>query len=163
MSESDNMQLSSSLSWVKEEINKSLQEARASLESYVEGGEEADASGLQRCQELIKQVRGTLQMVQLQGALLLTEEMLQLVTSLIEGEQRVSDKAVAYEALMRAILQLPDYFAKVQSGQADAAVILLPLINDLREAYGESAVIAEALFSPNYEGIQPPDMPDVII
>ena len=161
MSESDNMQLSSSLSWVKDEINKSLQEARASLESYVEGGEDADASGLQRCQELIKQVRGTLQMVQLQGALLLTEEMLQLVDSLIEGDERVSDKGVAYEALMRAILQLPDYFAKVQSGQTDAAVILLPLINDLREAYGESAVLAEALFSPNYDGIQPPDMPDV--
>ena len=33
---------------------------------------------------------------------------------------------------------------KVQSGQTDAAVILLPLINDLREAYGESAVVAQA-------------------
>ena len=76
MSESDNTQLSSSLSWVKEEINKALQEARASLEAYVEGGDAADKAKLQRCEELIKQVRGTLQMVQLQGALLLTEEML---------------------------------------------------------------------------------------
>ena len=113
MSEPDNTQLSSSLSWVKDEINKSLQEARVSLEAYVEGGGEAEGGSLQRCQELIQQVRGTLQMVQLQGALLLSEEMLQLITNLIDKNERVADSNVAYEALMRAILQLPDYFARV--------------------------------------------------
>ena len=65
MSESDNTQLSS-LGWVKDEINKSLEGARTSLEAFVEGDDEADTTGLQRCHEIVQQVRGTLQMVQLQ-------------------------------------------------------------------------------------------------
>jgi len=160
MSESDNTQLSS-LGWVMDEIYKSLEDARTSLEAYVESGDEADTTGLQRCHEVVQQVRGTLQMVQLQGALMLAEEMLRLIDALIAGSEEVKDRGVAYEALMRSILQLPDYFAKVQSGQANAAIILLPLINDLRTAYGEEAVVAQALFSPNFNGIKPPEMPGI--
>jgi chemosensory pili system protein ChpA (sensor histidine kinase/response regulator) len=160
MSESDNTRLSS-LGWVKDEINKSLEEARTSLEAYVESEDEADTTGLQRCHDVVQQVRGTLQMVQLQGALLLTEEMLKLIDALHAGSDKISDRGVAYEALMRSILQLPDYFAQVQSGQTDAAVILLPLINDLRTAYGEDAVVSQALFAPNFNGIMPPEMPDI--
>lgn len=161
MTETDNTQLASSLGWVRDEINKSLEEARVSLEAYVEDNEAGDDSSLIQCKELINQVKGTLQMVQLQGALLMTEEMLNLIDALLENSDSIEDKNVAYEALMRSILQLPDYFAKVHSGKKDAAVILLPLINDLREAHGETAVVAEALFSPNFDGILPPEMPGV--
>ena len=160
MSESDNTRLSS-LGWVKDEINKTLEEARTSLEAYVESEDEANTTGLQRCHEVVQQVRGTLQMVQLQGALLLTEEMLKLIDALLAGSDKISDRGAAYEALMRSILQLPDYFAQVQSGQTDAAIILLPLINDLRTAYGEDAVVSQALFAPNFNGIMPPEMPDI--
>jgi chemosensory pili system protein ChpA (sensor histidine kinase/response regulator) len=153
MSPSESAQQASSLNWVKEEIHKSLNEARADLEAYVEDTGQKDK--LERCAELIQQVRGTLQMVQLHGAVVLNEEMEQLTQAILKEDDAIPDLEVAYEALMRAIIQLPDYLERIQAGQRDAAVVLLPLINDLRTARGQNAVAESALFTPEFTGIVP--------
>lgn len=157
ISDIDDSQRATSLSWVKEEVDKSLDGARAALEAYVDEGDSGDESKLSQCQSLIRQVRGTLQMVQMQGAVVLAEEMESLVGALTDKRDSIADSDQAYEALMRAILQLPDYLERVQFGQSDAAIILLLLINDLRTAHGHNAVAAEALFAPNFNGILPED------
>ncbi|TNF93450.1 MAG: response regulator, partial [Gammaproteobacteria bacterium] len=153
MSSSESAQQASSLNWVKDEIHKSLDEARAGLEAYVEDTSQNDK--LQRCCDLIQQVRGTLQMVQLHGAVVLNEEMEQLAQAILKESEDIPDTDVAYEALMRAIIQLPDYLERIQSGQRDAAIVLLPLINDLRAARGQNAVAESALFTPAFTGVLP--------
>ena len=63
----------STLSWVKKELDETLKEARQSLEAHVENPE--DKAQLGFLTAYLHQVYGTLQMVELYGASLLTEEM----------------------------------------------------------------------------------------
>ncbi len=135
------------LSWVKQEIDETLKQARHSLEEYVDNP--GDISQLRFAYNYIHQVHGTLQMVELYGASLLTEELEKLAQSLMNAE--IASPDGAYELFMRAIIQLPDYLEKIQSGLKDDPLILLPLINDLRAARGEQLLSENALFAPNVD------------
>lgn len=136
------------LSWVKQEIDETLNQARQALEEYVDNPE--DGTQLQFCFSYLHQVTGTLQMVELYGAALLAEEMERLAQALLNEE--VAQRTEAYEVLMRGILQLPDYLERVQSGFADEPLVLLPLLNDLRAARGENLLSENALFAPDLSG-----------
>ena len=91
----------STLTWVKNELDETLKEARQSLEAYVE--DTSDAAQLGFLSAHLHQVYGTLQMVELYGAALLAEEMEQVAVALSEGKVAQQDDACS--VLMRAILQ----------------------------------------------------------
>ena len=57
------------------------------------------------------------------------------------GSER-KNQAEALDALMRAMVQLPGYLERVLSGGRDLALVLLPLLNDLRAVRG-SALLSE--------------------
>ena len=135
----------STLNWVKQEIDETLKQARHALEAYVENP--ADVTQLRFMYNYIHQVHGTLYMVELYGAALLTEEMEKLSQALMADE--VSQKDSAYELLMRSIIQLPDYLEKIQSGLRDDPLILMPLLNDLRAARGEHLLSESVLVAPH--------------
>src|SRR5690606_37402179 len=101
------------------------------------------------CLAHLHQVSGTLQMVEFYGAALLAEEVENLAQSLMSG--KVTRSEDAQEVLMRAILQLPAYLDRVKSGRRDMPVVVLPLLNDLRAARGESLLSETALFKPDLE------------
>ena len=135
------------LDWVKGEIEETLKQAQQSLEAFVDNPE--DSTRMRFCLTHLHQVAGTLQMVEFFGAALLAEEMENLAISLInEKVQRVED---AQEVLMKAILQLPVYLDRVEDGQRDMPVVVLPLLNDLRAARGEPLLSETALFKPDLE------------
>jgi chemosensory pili system protein ChpA (sensor histidine kinase/response regulator) len=133
------------LSWVKSEIDETLNQARTALEAYVEDPE--DESRLQFCFNYLHQVRGTLQMVELYGATMAAEEMEILTQALLD--KQVNNREDAYEVLMRGILQLPDYLEHLLAGHQDIPVVLMPLLNDLRAARGEALLSENALFAPD--------------
>ena len=133
------------LTWVKPELDETLRQARQALEAYVEEGE--DPGQLKACSSLLHQVQGTLRMVELYGAAMVAEEMEQLAKALQEG--KVADRDVGYAALMRGIVQLPDYLERLQSGHRDIPIVLLPLLNELREPRGEKGLSESVLFSPD--------------
>ncbi|MEM7707051.1 MAG: Hpt domain-containing protein [Pseudomonadota bacterium] len=133
------------LSWVKQELDETLKQARQALEAYVEDA--TDASQMRFCATYLHQVQGTLRMVELYGAALVVEEMEQVALELLEDE--ISDREEAYAMLMRGIVQLPDYLERLQSGHRDIPVVLLPLLNDLRAARGQKLLSETALFSPD--------------
>ncbi|MHB1241769.1 MAG: hybrid sensor histidine kinase/response regulator, partial [Gammaproteobacteria bacterium] len=135
----------SALNWVKKELDETLKQARLALEAFVENA--SDSSQLQFCATYLHQARGTLQMVELDGAALLAEELEYLSRALIDGG--VERKQDAYEVLMRGIVQLPDYLGHVQSGYRDIPIVLLPLLNDLRALRGEPLLSENALFAPD--------------
>ena len=133
------------LTWVKPELDETLRQARQALEAYVEDGE--DPGQLKACATFLHQVQGTLRMVELYGAAMVAEEMEQLARALVEG--RVAERDSGYAALMRGIVQLPDYLERLQSGHRDIPIVLLPLLNELREPRGEKGLSESVLFSPD--------------
>ncbi|MCK4743523.1 MAG: Hpt domain-containing protein [Sulfuriflexus sp.] len=135
----------STLNWVKGEIDETLDQARQALEAYVENTD--DEAQLQFCVNHIHQVHGTLKMVELYGAVMIAEEMENLAVAV--QEKKITKKEDAYDILMRAILQLPDYLEHLQSGQQDVPLALLPLLNDMRAICGQSLLSESAFFSPD--------------
>ncbi|WP_126452629.1 Hpt domain-containing protein [Sulfuriflexus mobilis] len=133
------------LNWVKGEIDETLNQARQALEAYVENKD--DETQLQFCATYLHQVHGTLKMVELYGAVMVAEEMEHIARALLE--KKIAKKEDAYEVLMRAILQLPDYLEHLQAGNKDVPLALLPLLNDMRATCGQSLLSESAFFSPN--------------
>jgi len=133
------------LNWVKSEIDDTMKQARTSLESYIE--DQQDESQILFCINYLHQVNGTLQMVELYGASLLAEE-LELLANAIH-DNKVKNKDEAFEVLIRGSIQLPDYLEKLQSGQKDTPIVLLPLFNDMRAVRSEALLSETALFNPD--------------
>ena len=140
------------LTWVKPELDETLRQARQALEAFVEEGE--DPGQLKACVNYLHQVQGTLRMVELYGAAMVAEEMEQLARALVEN--RVAERDTGYAALMRGIVQLPDYLERLQSGHRDIPIVLLPLLNELREPRGEKGLSESVLFSPDLSRPLPP-------
>ncbi len=143
------------LTWVKGELDETLKQARQALEVYVE--DPADASQMRFCATYLHQVQGTLRMVELYGAAMVIEDMEQLAQALLDGRVRQPDEA--YAALMRGMVQMPDYLERLQSGHRDIPIVLLPLINDLRACRGEKLVSEAMLFTPELNTPLPADAP----
>ncbi|EBA01459.1 Hpt domain-containing protein [Marinobacter sp. ELB17] len=133
------------LDWVRGEIQSTLTQGQQALESYVDNRK--DTARLRFCLNYLHQVHGTLQMVELYGASLLTEEMEKL-TQAILGNQ-VDSENEAVEVLMQAILQLPQYLDHIDRSSDDFPLVLLPLLNDLRAARGEALLSDTSLFKPD--------------
>jgi chemosensory pili system protein ChpA (sensor histidine kinase/response regulator) len=133
----------STLNWVKGEIDETLKEARLALEKFVDNPE--DETQLHFCGTHLHQVAGTLQMVELYGAGQLATEMERLADALPGLEPRDA----GLEVLMRSLLLLPDYLEVLQTGQPDSPLILLPLVNELRQARGEPELAPFAVFKPD--------------
>ena len=143
------------LQWVKPELDETLALAREALESYVDNPGDRDA--MRSCADSLHQVQGTLRMVELYGAAMVAEEMETLAISLLEDH--VADREDAYAALMRGLMQLPDYLERLSGGHRDVPVVLLPLLNDLRSSRGQQALHESALFTPNLDVVLPPQAP----
>ncbi len=143
------------LHWVKAELDDALSKARQALESYVE--DSRDAYVMHTCAADLHQVHGTLRMVELYGAAMVVGEMEQLVAALIDD--RVAHRDDAYAALMRGMMQMPDYLERLQSGHRDVPIVLLPLLNDLRASRGEQSLHESALFTPNLDTMLPVGAP----
>ena len=143
------------LQWVKPELDETLALAREALESYVDNPGNRDA--MRSCADSLHQVQGTLRMVELYGAAMVTEEMETLSISLLEDH--VANREDAYAALMRGLMQLPDYLERLSGGHRDVPVVLLPLLNDLRSSRGQQALHESALFTPNLDLALPAQAP----
>ncbi len=143
----------STLGWVKAEIDETLKQARLALETYTENT--ADESKLRFCATYLHQVLGTLQMVELDGAALLARETEALAESVLSG--KVAPDAPVIESLIRGILTLPDYLARLQFGQPDAPLRFLPLLNELRALRGAEPLNQLDLFQPDLD-VRAPQM-----
>ena len=157
------------LEWVKGEIAETLKLAHQAIEAVLDDPQAVP--GLDECLAYIHQVHGSLQMVEFYGAALLAEEMEHLVEAL--QHQRVPHRDEALHLLLQALGQLPLYLDRVQNARRDLPLVVLPLINDLRSARGESLLAETSLFSPPLPELapisdaalatlEPPDLPNVL-
>jgi chemotaxis protein histidine kinase CheA/CheY-like chemotaxis protein len=133
------------LKWVKGKISASLQHVRDSLEAFTDENAEA-GDDLGETITALHEIRGVLVAFQITGPARLVEEMQQHCESLAYGQ--IPQTGEAREALMLALIQLPDYLDRLESGQEDLPLALLPSINDLRCSRGEDPLSEAELLVP---------------
>ncbi|HEY0767946.1 MAG TPA: Hpt domain-containing protein, partial [Steroidobacteraceae bacterium] len=121
---------------VGREVNATLAEARGALETYVEQPD--NVTLLERCAQELHQVQGVLRLLEIYGAALLAEEMEHVAQYLLMTHSERKSQAESLDALMRAMVQLPSYLERVLAGGRDLALVLLPLLNDLRAVRGHA-------------------------
>jgi chemosensory pili system protein ChpA (sensor histidine kinase/response regulator) len=88
-------------------------------------------------------------MVELYAPAMVAEEMEQLAQALQAGG--ASDRDEACATLMRGVVLLPDYLERLQGGHKDIPIVLLPLLNELRAARGETGLSESVLFAPDLQ------------
>ncbi|MDP8984344.1 MAG: Hpt domain-containing protein [Pseudomonadota bacterium] len=138
---------------VAKELTATLNEARAALESYAERTDQS--AFLEKCADQLHLAHGVLRMVEVYGAALLAEEMEYVTRYILVAGNDHKRQIEGLDALMRAMVQLPTYLERVLSGGRDLALVLLPLLNDLRSVRGSSLLSEGTLLLLNLKSDQP--------
>ena len=124
----------SALAIVSTELMETIRNAHLALEDCVDG--RGGTAALTRAGELLHQAAGALRMTETYGAALLVEEM-EKTCSYLSGLRSGKGREDGLDALTRSMVQLPIYIERLLGGGRDIALVLLPMLNDLRAARGE--------------------------
>jgi chemosensory pili system protein ChpA (sensor histidine kinase/response regulator) len=144
---------SQTLHLVAKELATTLTEARSALESYAERPDQI--AFLEKCADQLHLAHGVLRLVEVYGAALLAEEMEHATRYLLTAGGDQKRHGDGLDALMRAMVQLPTYLERVLSGGRDLALVLLPLLNDLRSVRGSPLLSEGTLLLLNLKSDQP--------
>jgi hypothetical protein len=140
-----------SLNLVRDELFATMEEAESSLEHFI--ADRHNGSLLQQAVENLHQVRGTLNLIELAGAELLAQEVLDLATDIPAGAGEERD--VQLSALSNALHVLRRYLENVEVNRQEIPELLLPAINDLRQAGGKPALPESFFFSARLDHPRP--------
>ncbi|MGH8354539.1 MAG: ferrous iron transporter B, partial [Pseudomonas sp.] len=140
-----------SLSLVRDELFATMEEAELSLEHFI--AERHNGSLLQQAVENLQQIRGTLNLIELAGAELLAQEVLQQATDIPAGAGEERD--VQLSALSNALYVLRRYLENVDAHRQEMPELLLPAINDLRQAGAQPPLPESFFFSVRLDQARP--------
>src|SRR5271165_5513175 len=143
---------SQTLHIVAKELATTLNDARASLEAFAERPDQRAL--LEKCGDQLHSAHGVLRLVEVYGAALLAEEMEHVTRYLLTSGSDQKRQIDGLDALMRAMVQLPAYLERVLSGGRDLALVLLPLLNDLRSVRGSPLLSEGTLLLLNLKSDQ---------
>ncbi|MEZ5459130.1 MAG: Hpt domain-containing protein [Steroidobacteraceae bacterium] len=143
------------LDLIGRELNATLADARTPLEAFIEQPD--NYSLLERSAAELHRVQGVLRVLEIYGAALLAEEMEQVARYIIESAQERKSPAESLDALLRAMVQLPSYLDRVLAGGRDLALVLLPLLNDLRAVRGSPLLSEGTLLLLNLKSDRRPE------
>jgi chemosensory pili system protein ChpA (sensor histidine kinase/response regulator) len=143
---------SQTLHIVAKELAATLNDARASLEAYADRPDQREL--LEKCADQLHSAHGVLRLVEVYGAALLAEEMEHVTRYLLSSGNDQKRQIDGLDALMRAMVQLPTYLERVLSGGRDLALVLLPLLNDLRSVRGSPLLSEGTLLLLNLKSDQ---------
>ncbi|MDD2159479.1 ferrous iron transporter B [Pseudomonas sp. MIL19] len=147
-----------SLNLVRDELFATMEEAESSLEHFI--ADRHNGSLLQQAVENLHQVRGTLNLIELTGAELLAQEVLDQATDIPAGAGEERD--VQLSALSNALHVLRRYLENVEANRQEMPELLLPAINDLRQAGGQPALPESFFFSVRLDHARPHTAPPAI-
>lgn len=140
-----------SLGLVRDELFATMEEAEQSLEHFII--DRNNGGLLQQAVENLKQVRGTLNLIELTGAELLAQEILQLATDIPVGAGE--DRDVQLAALSNALYVLRRYLESVDASLQEIPELLLPAINALRQACTQPPLPESFFFSVRLDHARP--------
>ena len=139
---------------VARELAATLNEVRIALEAAAETP--ADKAPIAQSATLMHGARGVLRVVEVYGAALLAEEMEHTAQWLAGNTTDARQLVDGLDALMRSSVQLPTYLERVLGGGRDLALVLLPLLNDLRAVRGAPLLSEGTLLSLNLSSEKAP-------
>lgn len=139
----------STLGWVKDEIDQSLVHAREALQRYADASE--DLTALRLFANSVHQVAGTLQMVELDGAAQLAQETEALAGNLVAGHVDGSGDPAAVDLLERGLTHLSRYMEGLARGLPDKPIDNVDVINELRRARNVEPLDPFSLFHPDLD------------
>ncbi|TBU84800.1 ferrous iron transporter B [Phytopseudomonas dryadis] len=148
----------SSLSLVRDELFATIEEAESSLEQFIV--ERNNGSLLQQAVDNLQQVRGTLNLIELTGAELLAQEVLDQATDIPAGVGQERDTQLA--ALSNALHVLRRYLEGLDTHRQEMPELLLPAINDLRQACGQPPLPESFFFSVRLDQARPRMVPPAL-
>lgn len=140
-----------SLGLVRDELFATMEEAEQSLEHFII--DRNNGGLLQQAVENLKQVRGTLKLIELTGAELLAQEVLDLATDIPVGAGEERDSQLA--ALSNGLYVLRRYLESVDASRQEIPELLLPAINVLRQAGGQPLLPEGFFFSARLDHPRP--------
>jgi len=122
------------LAIISQELLETIRNAQLALEDCVDG--RGGSAALIRSGQLLHQVNGALKMTETYGAALLAEEM-EAVCVYLGNLRAGKGREDGLDVLTRSMVQLPIYIERLIGGGRDIALVLLPMLNDLRAARGQ--------------------------
>ena len=140
-----------SLNLVRDELFTTMEEAESSLEQFI--ADRHNGSLLQQAVENLHQVRGTLNLIELAGAEMLAQEVLDQATDIPAGAGEERD--IQLSALSNALYVLRRYLESIDAHRQEMPELLLPAINDLRQAGGQPALPESFFFSVRLDHPRP--------
>ncbi|MCK8516631.1 Hpt domain-containing protein [Methylonatrum kenyense] len=123
------------LSWLRDEIDRSLDEAAAAIQDYTE--DYANRRELERCGQHLRDARGSFAMLGLTDLAQLARELELLLADFIaraddDGREDVQD------ALMTGTLRLADCIDRIEAGQHGTCAQLGPLLHRIQRLRGKA-------------------------
>lgn len=119
-----------SLKMVHDELVATIEQSAIRLEQFSQDRNNGEL--LQNCIEGIKQIRGTLSLIQMRGVDLLADELLTQITDITLGDDPTTQKKL--ELLTSSFFILPRYLEYCTQTSRSMAMLLIPYINELRQA-----------------------------
>ena len=133
------------LAWVQNEVQQSLADALQILTRFIDAPQ--DSATLEPCITKLHQVTGIMEMLDLQGALLLSQEMLASATKI--SSQSGDNTTRMQDSLLKGLLLLPNYLKQVGPNISDHPLRLISTINELRLSRDDKIITADSLFKPS--------------
>ncbi len=141
------------LTWVKGEIDQALDLAKERLAVF--SGNPGDFAPLRFCLTHLHQVTGAINMVGLEGAAHVSEEIEKLVAAL--ERQEIAPAVAHIEGINQAISALSKYLSGLLDGEADVPLKLFPVYKNLCELRGATDFAESDLFFPDLSLRAPKD------
>ncbi len=143
------------LSWVKSEIDSSLERSRGSLKAFAT--DPANRAALKAAKAHLHQAYGAVQIVGLHGVSRFFEETERLVAEVESG--KVDAAPAAFDVLDRATQAIGKYLSELLDGLPDQPLRLYPLFREIALLRGARDVSEAELYFPDLS-LQPPPRED---
>jgi hypothetical protein len=138
----------SSYAMVADELGKTLQKATNVFETFL--SERHNLTLLGQCEANLRQVGGTLRLLQIYGAALLADEMRMLCSAILKSVVAVPESQL--NALSTAFFVLPRYLEFVQSRQSEIPQLVISHVNELRVAHHQ-LLLPDSYFSTDDDNL----------
>ena len=142
------------LDWVQSEIQKSLASA---LKDFAESIHQPDNKVLlNACISELHQLIGTLDILDLPGAMQLAKEI--LASTIALRDKRANHLAELQDSILKGLLLLPNYLLLLSPNLQDHPLRLIDTVNELRANRDEPSISPLSLFKPNMSTPLPLDI-----
>ncbi|KAA9130963.1 response regulator [Marinihelvus fidelis] len=133
------------LGWIRDDLDRLLETTRRQAET-IAGNPRSGPVVYEGAIDSVERLGEIFQTLGIDGARQVTRAMNNLLQTAVSEEGRSGQGAG--EHLLDAMVVLPAYLDRLQAGHSDLPILVLPLINRLRQAHGEEPLSEGTVFTP---------------